>query len=175
MGIRRKIGIINEPTAGAVDLGPGFEPVLEQVELVRNWLTEEQIDYKVVEKKDESRRRIAWTTQCDPGISIYNSIYSDKDGEFFLWHEAAIARVEAPSRALLHFLLNKNATFFVPYRFALNDDNLILIQLRVYLGGITLDHLDLRLNSLIPFSQAALADLQENFGVEPFIKDYHSA
>jgi hypothetical protein len=175
MGMRRRIGILHEPTAQVTGLSPAFDDVAEQIGLVRNWLSEEHIDYKAVENMDESRKRISWTTQCDPGISIYNSIYSDKEGEFFLWHEAAIARVEAPSRALLHFLLNKNATFFVPYRFALNDDNLILIQLRVYLGGITLDHLDLRLNSLIPFSQAALADLQENFGIEPFIRDYHSA
>ncbi len=175
MGMRRRIGILHEPCSEMVDLGPAFSDVAEQVGMVRNWLMEGDIDYKAVEKMDESRKRISWVTQCDPGISIYNSIYSDKDGEFFLWHEAAIARVEAPSRALLHFLLNKNSTFFVPYRFALNENNLILIQLRVYLGGITLDHLDLRLNSLIPFSQAALADLQDNFGVEPFIVDYHSA
>lgn len=173
MGMRRRIGIKNE-LAVTGDIHPALNDVAEQVSLVREWLTNDNVDYKAVEKFDEARKRVSWSTQCDPGISIYNSIYSDQEGEFFLWHEAAIAKVETPTRALLHFLLNKNHTFFVPYRFAINDDNLILVQLRVYLGGITLEHLDLRLNSIIPFSQAALADLVDNFDVDPLIKDYHA-
>ncbi len=142
------------------------------IKMINVYFETSDSDHREPAPSENGSGHYSWNKFLHPGISVINQIYEKEDETFFL-QEAAISRVSTPMPELFDYLMEHQASFPFPYRYAIRD-GLLVIQLHVYLAGITKEHLELRLGCFDNFVRKELDFLMETFSIKPLIRPNHN-
>ncbi|MGE3683313.1 MAG: hypothetical protein AB7G93_16435 [Bdellovibrionales bacterium] len=117
----------------------------------------------------ETETMVSWSARTVSELSLCLSVYKIfGTHEMFVWIEAGIGRIPTKDAAAVTAdLLKRNNSYFYPYRLAIAADDAIMVQFRSPVEGISEQYFKTVLESLFPFAEIVLTDLQAKFRIFP--------
>ena len=138
--------------------------------IVRDWLKKGGIEYRDVETEDG--QTVKWNlTIGDPSMSMYLAIAADgPKSPLGIALDIALARMPVDrSGSVKEYLLKRNSTFRIPFRFGLTGGDIIALQWTTYCEDCTEAFMREALELIPTVATKEFEELRKEFNLAPYL------
>jgi hypothetical protein len=115
------------------------------VDIIDKFLIQHGITLKPVKEANS----IYWSFFCNPGLSVWFSLYVDEADEVFVHLDVSFGRIKSRDSGAALLFMQKNFDHHYPLWFAIDDSGCISLKFRCYSDGVSAEHLLIRLQTIM--------------------------